>query len=103
LVFAIIWLVLFGALFGLNLEKIVAFVLGIGSGKKRWALVWLLITPPFSNKYPLQRDIFCINEASLLCVPFGLSVELCSLGLVELCSKGWPERGGLLGLIWDWS
>jgi hypothetical protein len=20
---------------------------------------------PFSNKYPLQRDIFCINEASL--------------------------------------
>jgi hypothetical protein len=33
---------------------------------------WMMFVPknipnlaPFSNKYPLQRDIFCINEASL--------------------------------------
>jgi hypothetical protein len=39
---------------------------------------WMMFVPknipnlaPFSNKYPLQRDIFCINEASLLCEPFG--------------------------------
>jgi hypothetical protein len=31
----------------------------------------LIISGYVCHKYPLQRDIFCINEASLLCVPFG--------------------------------
>jgi hypothetical protein len=37
---------------------------------EKYILFWSLLSQ-FSNKYPLQRDIFCINEASLLCVPFG--------------------------------
>jgi hypothetical protein len=31
-----------------------------------WLLIWFVEKyAPFSNKYPLQRDIFCSNEASL--------------------------------------
>jgi hypothetical protein len=42
----------------------------VGFGLANWAgLIRALFVENisrFSNKYPLQRDIFCINEASLL-------------------------------------
>jgi hypothetical protein len=49
----------------------------------------LTISGYVCNKYPLQRDIFCL-EASLYVWPFGPCVELCSICVWELCSKWWP-------------
>jgi hypothetical protein len=66
-----------------------------------WLLIWFVEKyAPFSNKYPLQRDIFCIEEASLcgyICVAGWLPGWLCeALLLVGL------YLGSILGFVWSY-
>jgi predicted membrane protein len=66
---------------------------------------------PFNNKYPLQRDIFCLAEASLLCALWaliGALLHMCCLELRSKCMALWALCGaklqmvgfGNLGLLW---
>jgi hypothetical protein len=54
--------------FGWSLWENSSLWLALVLERKRTLIGFALIMPAFSNKYPLQRDIFCCFEALLLSV-----------------------------------
>jgi hypothetical protein len=78
----------------------------VGLFGKRCSCLWLKIYPVLticgnvSNKYPLQRDIFCIEEASLcgyICVAGWLPGWLC-----EALLLAGLYLGSILGFVWSY-